>query len=83
MLAIAILLTLLLVSLTARTLYIWNRLRHVPGPFSTGFSKWWLLKRTLNGTIHMETAQATFDHGEVTQVRCRTTIRESPPTLRN
>lgn len=73
MLGIAILLSLLILFLTARTLYIWNRLRHVPGPSSAGFSKWWLLKRTLNGTIHMETALATFDHGEVTQVRCQST----------
>jgi len=67
MLGIAILLALLLLFFTARTLYVWNRLRHIPGPFSAGFSKWWLLKRTMNGTIHMESAQATFQYGEVTQ----------------
>lgn len=56
--AVAILLTVF-----TRIVYTWSRLRHVPGPQSAGFLKWWLLKRTWNGTIHLETAEQLFKHG--------------------
>lgn len=31
----------------------WRRLRHVPGPYSAGFSKWWMLRNTLGGSMHL------------------------------
>ena len=41
----------------------WYRLRHIPGPFSAGFSKWWLFKHTWNGTLYLESAEQCFKYG--------------------
>jgi hypothetical protein len=45
------------------TVQNWYRLRHIPGPFSAGFSKWWMLKHTWNGTMYIESAEQCFKHG--------------------
>lgn len=52
-----------LVYVTYNTLYSWYRLRHIPGPFSAGFSKWWLFKHTWNGSLYLEGAEQCFKHG--------------------
>lgn len=55
---------LVLFYLVAKSLYSWYRLRHIPGPPSAGFSKWWLFKRTWRGTMYIESAEACFKYGE-------------------
>ena len=45
------------------TFQTWHRLRHIPGPFSAGLSKWWLFKHTWNGTMYIESAEQCFKHG--------------------
>ena len=42
----------------------WRRLRHVPGPPSAGFSKWWLLRNTLQGNLHLRTKEACSKYGQ-------------------
>lgn len=41
----------------------WLRLRHIPGPFMAGVSEFWLLRHTLGGRIHMDTAEACETYG--------------------
>lgn len=40
----------------------WRRLRHIPGPKLAGLSKWWMLRNTLGGSMHLalETACETY-----------------------
>ncbi len=41
----------------------WSRLRHVPGPKGAGWSKWWMLRNTLSGEMHLALKQACDDFG--------------------
>lgn len=49
--------------LIAKTLFDWYRLRHIPGPFSAGFSKAWLFKHTWYGSMYLESAEQCFKYG--------------------
>ena len=42
----------------------WKRLRHVPGPTGAAWTKWWLLRNTLSGNMHLELKKATEEYGE-------------------
>jgi hypothetical protein len=44
---------------------LWLRLRHVPGPPGTGFSKFWLLRHTLGGRIHFVLQEAAEKYGKL------------------
>jgi hypothetical protein len=43
----------------------WLRLRHIPGPPTAGFSELWLLRKTLAGRAHLDTAEACEKYGAV------------------
>lgn len=42
----------------------WRRLRHIPGPRSAGFSKWWMLRNTLGGSMHLALKAACDTYGK-------------------
>lgn len=44
----------------------WRRLRHIPGPRSAGFSKWWMLRNTLGGSMHLALKAACDTYGKET-----------------
>jgi hypothetical protein len=48
----------------------WKRLKHVPGPTGTGWSKWWLLRNTLGGNMHLALERANNKYGECNLVTC-------------
>lgn len=48
----------------ARTLRAWYRLSHVPGPFSGGFSKWWMVRESLRGTQPYAIRDVIEEYGE-------------------
>lgn len=49
----------------ARTLRAWYRLSHVPGPFSGGFSKWWMVRESLRGTQPYAIRDVIEEYGEL------------------
>lgn len=58
------LLAALLILLTVMNYRSWNRLRHIPGPPGAAFSKWWMLRNTLGGQMHLALKRACDDYGE-------------------
>ena len=54
--------TLIVFGFIQRT-HTWLRLRHVPGPAFAGVSELWLLKKTLGGRCHLDTAEACEKYG--------------------
>lgn len=48
----------------ARTLRAWYRLSHVPGPFSGGFSKWWMVRQSLKGRQPYAIRDVIEEYGE-------------------
>lgn len=43
----------------------WRRLRHIPGPWSAGLSKWWMLRNTLGGSMHLALKEACDTYGKL------------------
>lgn len=41
----------------------YRRLRQIPGPRSAGFSKWWMLRNTLGGNMHLALKEACTTYG--------------------
>ncbi|KAF6840827.1 cytochrome P450 [Colletotrichum plurivorum] len=67
--------TLLILLFTALLIYLvllnyrsWARLRHIPGPPSAAFSKWWMLRSTLDGQMHLALERACTDYGPVVRI---------------
>jgi hypothetical protein len=50
----------------ATNLVSWRRLNHVPGPPGAGWSKWWMLRNTLGGSMHVALERACNKYGECT-----------------
>lgn len=50
--------------LSASTYTTWRRLKHIPGPPSAGLSKWWMLRNTLGGSMHLALKAACDTHGK-------------------
>ncbi|KAL0769401.1 hypothetical protein CaCOL14_008709 [Colletotrichum acutatum] len=66
---------LLLLFLAALFIYLgslsyrsWNRLRHIPGPPGAALSKWWMLRNTLGGQMHLALKRACDDYGPVVRI---------------
>jgi hypothetical protein len=43
--------------------WIWYRLSHVPGPFWGSFSKYWLLRNSVQGNMYLQLREACDRHG--------------------
>ncbi|KAL0933071.1 cytochrome P450 [Colletotrichum truncatum] len=54
--------------LTVLSYNSWNRLRHIPGPPGAAFSKWWMLRNTLGGQMHLALKRACDDYGQVVRI---------------
>lgn len=48
---------------TARRIYYWQRLRHIPGPASAAWTIWWQLSNALSGRYHERLKQAADTYG--------------------
>jgi hypothetical protein len=63
-LAAGFLAILLTVAIVLRT-QTYFRLRHIPGPPLAAISEFWLLRKTLGGRLHLDTAQACRKYGRI------------------
>ncbi|ERS98938.1 hypothetical protein HMPREF1624_04131 [Sporothrix schenckii ATCC 58251] len=66
----------------ATTVKTWHRLRHIPGPRGAGFSKWWLLRNTLGGNLHLATKAACRQYGSLIRVGPNQLVTNDPEVLR-
>jgi hypothetical protein len=57
------LLALLLFWTAIQSFMAWYRLRHFPGPLQAKFSKWWLIKHTNGGRMHLDFAEVNWKYG--------------------
>jgi hypothetical protein len=48
---------------TARRIYYWQRLRHIPGPTSAAWTIWWQLSNALSGRYHERLKEAADTYG--------------------
>ncbi|KAK6224732.1 cytochrome P450 [Colletotrichum tabaci] len=66
--SVLLLVTALFIYLGTLSYRSWNRLRHVPGPPGAAFSKWWMLRNTLGGQMHLALKRACDEYGPVVRV---------------
>ncbi|KAG5978910.1 hypothetical protein E4U54_007002 [Claviceps lovelessii] len=46
----------------------YKRLSHIPGPRSAGFSKWWFVRATLSGRVHLDLYQVCEKYGNIARI---------------
>lgn len=51
--------------LLATTVTTWARLRHIPGPFSAGVSKLWLIRRQMTGKLVLDLQDVCKQYGTI------------------
>ncbi|KLU81408.1 hypothetical protein MAPG_00498 [Magnaporthiopsis poae ATCC 64411] len=56
--------TALLLVLGLWTYSSWSRLRHIPGPSSAGFSRWWMFRSSISGNMHLALKDAVDKYGK-------------------
>jgi hypothetical protein len=49
----------------ARSIYLWQRLRHIPGPPSAAWTIWWQLSGAMSGRYHERLKDAADTHGSL------------------
>lgn len=64
----------------ATKIYVWYRLRHIPGPLSAGFSKWWLIRSHASGRTHLDLAVVTEKFGTLTHQKAEHELTEKRET---
>jgi len=60
----------------------WLRLRHIPGPATAGYSELWLLRKTLAGHAHLDTAEACEKYGPLVRIGPNHLITNDPDVLK-
>lgn len=58
----------------ASTYYQYLRLKHVPGPKSAGFSRWWFLRATLSGRTHLDLYEVCEKYGALSSPETRSIV---------
>jgi hypothetical protein len=62
---VALLLLALVAYWTLTSVVAWQRLRHIPGPPGAGWSKWWMLRNTMSGNMHLALQRACDEYGKL------------------
>ncbi|EFQ32001.1 cytochrome P450 [Colletotrichum graminicola] len=66
----------------ASTVNQWLRLRHIKGPPSAGFCKWWLLRAVGGGRAHLDFYEACEKYGSIVRVGPNDLITSDPELMK-
>jgi hypothetical protein len=55
--------TVAILYLVISRIWVWYRLRHIKGPLWASFSKWWMMRKTMGGQMHLELAHVCDQYG--------------------
>ncbi|KAF9872377.1 cytochrome P450 [Colletotrichum karsti] len=78
----AIALSLLVLYVVASTIRQYARLRHVRGPPSAGFSKWWLVRTVYGGRQHLDFYEAFLKYGPLVRVGPNDLMTSDPDLMK-
>ncbi|KAJ4389779.1 hypothetical protein N0V93_007251 [Gnomoniopsis smithogilvyi] len=67
---------------SASTYTTYRRLRHIPGPKIAGFSKWWMLRNTLGGSMHLALKDACETYGPITRIAPNILVTDDPEFIK-
>ncbi|KAJ6781568.1 hypothetical protein PWT90_01563 [Aphanocladium album] len=65
-----------------RQLWAWNRLRHIPGPWSASWSLWWQLRGAMSGDFPQILKEATDEYGPLVRIGPNQLVSSDPDVLR-
>ncbi|KXX74701.1 Pisatin demethylase [Madurella mycetomatis] len=60
----------------------WYALRHIPGPRTAGWSKFWLVRRQINGRLLQDLRDVSKKYGPVARIGPRWVVVSSPSEIR-
>ncbi|EGR50279.1 uncharacterized protein TRIREDRAFT_105768 [Trichoderma reesei QM6a] len=66
----------------ARSIYLWQRLRHIPGPPSAAWTIWWQLSGAMSGRYHERLKDAADTHGPLVRIGPNQLLSVDPDVLR-
>lgn len=66
----------------ATTVTTWARLRHIPGPFSAGFSKLWLIRRQMTGKLVLDFQDVCKQYGPLVRIGPDWVVTSDPAEIR-
>ncbi|OTA00524.1 hypothetical protein A9Z42_0006740 [Trichoderma parareesei] len=66
----------------ARSIYLWQRLRHIPGPPSAAWTIWWQLSGAMSGRYHERLKDAADTHGPLVRIGPNQLFSVDPDVLR-
>ncbi|KAL7811228.1 cytochrome P450 [Trichoderma aethiopicum] len=74
---------LLLFIFLARRIYLWQRLRHIPGPPGAGWTIWWQLSGAMSGRYHERLKEAADTYGPLVRIGPNQLLSIDPDVLRH
>ncbi|TFB02282.1 hypothetical protein CCMA1212_005667 [Trichoderma ghanense] len=66
----------------ARRIYLWQRLRHIPGPPSAAWTIWWQLSGAMSGRYHERLKEAADTYGPLVRIGPNQLLSVDPNVLR-
>ncbi|PTB68170.1 cytochrome P450 [Trichoderma citrinoviride] len=73
----------LLFAFLARRIYLWQRLRHIPGPPSAAWTIWWQLSGAMSGRYHERLKEAADTYGPLVRIGPNHLLSVDPDVLRH
>ncbi|KAL6876781.1 cytochrome P450 [Trichoderma novae-zelandiae] len=67
----------------ARQIYLWQRLRHIPGPTSAGWTIWWQLSGAMSGRYHERLKDVADTYGPLVRMGPNQLLSVDPEVLRH
>ncbi|KAI3322643.1 cytochrome P450 [Xylariaceae sp. AK1471] len=71
-----------LLAAIAQSLWSWQRLRHIPGPFLASLSSFWMVRKSLSGIFHEHLCQVAEDYGPLARIGPNELLSTDPDVLR-
>ncbi|OJD17754.1 hypothetical protein AJ78_02163 [Emergomyces pasteurianus Ep9510] len=72
----------LAVAYVVRRLHNWNRLRHIPGPRTCGWTDIWMLRRAWSGSLYEDLGELCQQHGPLVRIAPNYLICGKPAEVR-
>ncbi|KAJ3494719.1 hypothetical protein NLG97_g3900 [Lecanicillium saksenae] len=66
-----------------RQIWVWHRLRHIPGPWSASWSLWWQLRGAMSGDFPQILKETIDEYGPLVRIGPNQLVSSDPDVLRH
>ncbi|KAG4429416.1 hypothetical protein IFR05_015102 [Cadophora sp. M221] len=79
---LAIISSIVTLSIATYVFLTWRRLSHIPGPFWASTSKYWMVSQSLKGQMHAALKEVTDKYGSLARIGPNDLVTDDPDVLR-